>query len=1652
MLAFKVRKPDGTPALRIGREVPAQDVNLAYIFVPPLRVEENIQVVDVSASLVENLVRLLRLESLVAPDFAGLLHYLNITPEGRFVYGPVAMPSPYFVLTDLFYNKVLDTGHALYYKYEVLHYDLPGLAGKYAGTSIAVVDGEGVELAPDKYYEIYLEETALPNVYRACIYTAFNTDQKQTYKVRYNKYADGLVLPGHEEILNGTSVYHRAAMEDVLSASSRAKIFAVQQTPEDGYRVYVPQAATVDPRRWVNFSWLLKGRGSDGKDYTFGWVSDRILPYTSLLEAEKADYNTDGTKKLTVENLGARDLLQKALPPEFPETVHISSYSVTADNPNVQAFVESELLPAKGKDLLSSPVWELPENSVVIDRPIEFIYTVFPEEFWGELEWDWEAFGSGVINAAVEWDTIEEVPVEIPFGWRLNYELTTTTSESVEVTDELLRSESLWQEFNKGSGSVGVWELDPGLRQIENKVNCSTLSGFIFKGDSEWIAKYGNPFTDAVEWEVDFYLEVPWTTEYTAGYSFSDDDCVGIIFAAKDTSNFCYFLWEGEGPAFRHTCEWQSQGRCLGVTGVKTCQSATGCPPPLDYWYLWPYVTGYQGKYVPQVGATGPVWHNPYVGLPGYTSRASGPADAATRYQNLLDYNNFYESFDIYTDGRKYGLSKAHKRIFKCRNGGLNYAHFNDWTRDGVGWYGGGQDDAGPGGWRYHRVLKDVSETDPLYPEGEFPETKNTEPGPNTYHVYLHVKKRPDNNVDVCIKINDRYFINTFAWDSSYPVYNDYGLSGCGSFGFFTFSQACRFKDITVRFASEKTGTITDTARFDYSDILGPENDVSNPKKISSSTIEQLKEDLFLDACNQLGFDPDETDINSANLSVVSRTDGIEVYVGSDGYVYAYISDRSKFITEIPVPVGDGAWVCRGMRYVSKSDSSDYMTHEYKVSDYYGAAAVSVPDVVSRQYLYFNDALTLMVNYAGDDNAPEDFQDLYCIQHDQLEDLPYSKGMPFKWGEISTAVWVKESAGVTLEFYHTDRLRVYLNDVLKYDRPGGQGSTTLSLRAGWNTVLLRYEDTDFNKTAQMVHVGADVERNNNSCVVMLRTLKSCLDETGVYYTVNSYIPGTYEWSTEENGKNLRGKGYAVYDETEQKWDISLDPPVLPPEPENAPGDVYDFTWEGVKCATPGVSMSLDGNTPRASVNVNPYKDIGQPATFSGTVQKDDGLKYMLDVGSVKDACKIPPDADPEHVRLTLKLGDIYGNNADGRVNLRWYNAGRFWVDQRDGENRSYLVKLEPGGQVTAWTNFQDLTAVSVMAIKFDELRRIHVELPAPLDVYLDNWYLRVKDGSFVYPIVLPSSANYEACPELQPYAGSEVNLFYTLPEYLRQPFDPDVPYVRQKGAVLQYIDGGVFRAAHKPLYVVERVVVNPGAPNEREVGVADVDRAKGLIYIEESVYPQDIVVADYVYENLYYEYRGCDVAGRFFHLNLNPSPGHSFTALVDGPGLVVPGDFPSAWRGVPEEVTSCRLLQLCFYLYLRPVAAFSGRELIPGSVRYNTLFHTTEKEYFDPDSPLYDPTAFLLARVYVRPNSTPQDVVILDTRSRGGGLADGYTHSDYWDIAMADGIAYPGQGVIIARFPRGILKENGGQFTREEVERAVRRYLAHGVHPAIEYF
>ena len=262
---------------------------------------------------------------------------------------------------------------------------------------------------------------------------------------------------------------------------------------------------------------------------------------------------------------------------------------------------------------------------------------------------------------------------------------------------------------------------------------------------------------------------------------------------------------------------------------------------------------------------------------------------------------------------------------------------------------------------------------------------------------------------------------------------------------------------------------------------------------------------------------------------------------------------------------------------------------------------------------------------------------------------------------------------------------------------------------------------------------------------------------------------------------------------------------------------------------------------------------------------------------------------------------------------------------------------------------------------------------------------------------------------------------------------------------IDYKAGEVIFKEVQPL----RIYADYGYFVEEELEVEDVDMRAGMIRTKKELSFKDEVYVDYLYEENYVDYKGYydDESNRFVHLDLNPSSGHTFTVRREEDGT-----------GVYEEAETERLLNKEIFLYLLPsrVEFTGGREVEETEPLRHAL---SEKEWQHVKKAR--PEAMLLARVQVRENTTVDNTVVMDARRRGGGLKESISKDDierrgattdaFWDMGGYDGIAYYEKGVVIIKVPKEVLTVNGGRFSEEEVREKVKRHMAYGIYPIIEF-
>jgi hypothetical protein len=142
------------------------------------------------------------------------------------------------------------------------------------------------------------------------------------------------------------------------------------------------------------------------------------------------------------------------------------------------------------------------------------------------------------------------------------------------------------------------------------------------------------------------------------------------------------------------------------------------------------------------------------------------------------------------------------------------------------------------------------------------------------------------------------------------------------------------------------------------------------------------------------------------------------------------------------------------------------------------------------------------------------------------------------------------------------------------------------------------------------------------------------------------------------------------------------------------------------------------------------------------------------------------------------------------------------------------------------------------------------------------------------------------------------------------------------------------------------------------------------------------------------------------------------------------------------------------YLTNNPEESVFNDIEIPNNVIFHTIKELTIEE-------LKENSAILIGRIFVRPHINKNNINLIDTRTRGGGVIE--TNNEilnelnmeldyYYDIGNTiNGEPIQKNSVIIVNVDSSLLEENGGEFTDLEIKNAIEKYKAVGILPIIRY-
>lgn len=473
---------------------------------------------------------------------------------------------------------------------------------------------------------------------------------------------------------------------------------------------------------------------------------------------------------------------------------------------------------------------------------------------------------------------------------------------------------------------------------------------------------------------------------------------------------------------------------------------------------------------------------------------------------------------------------------------------------------------------------------------------------------------------------------------------------------------------------------------------------------------------------------------------------------------------------------------------------------------------------------------------------------------------------------------------------------------------------------------------------------------------------------------------------------------------------------------------------------------------------------------TGWISKSDGIKLLCDssnnpIGFPAFPPSTPSDDTQRHyVNLTLTP-----YNTEASVHMAFYDINRqeFIVNDSGVSEIPYteyidrgpfnvyiavLATLELDAQNTFSTQsdstsiIPNLWAMPVYGVTTKSGSRITLEALPPNLGAEDVWPVAVRDGNFsrVYNV----QTGQQLTTYLQGYAGTSVYAYYGIPEAQRGGWSTiyGVPNADVKGEEPLILDDNLIQVRQAPILEVQMPTMTPSDadpvrpiftvwqksnPNAAWVPlpwteIQDYNTSTGEIYLKTPLAINDssLLKVDYTTVRRHYYFKQYNSA----MLNLNPYPGQSRS-----------------------------LLGKAVYIYILPeYVRDANGVLITASVQTQTLRFTTDPSVFNVSNPNYDPLAVELGVVYMSTALDINDLVILDTRRRGGGAKDSIANTNliqllneasmYWDVNYGAGMLYQKGGFIIVRLPAALSND----FTEAQIRQVIDHNITAGVKYKLE--
>ena len=345
-------------------------------------------------------------------------------------------------------------------------------------------------------------------------------------------------------------------------------------------------------------------------------------------------------------------------------------------------------------------------------------------------------------------------------------------------------------------------------------------------------------------------------------------------------------------------------------------------------------------------------------------------------------------------------------------------------------------------------------------------------------------------------------------------------------------------------------------------------------------------------------------------------------------------------------------------------------------------------------------------------------------------------------------------------------------------------------------------------------------------------------------------------------------------------------------------------------------------------------------------------------------------------------------------------------------------------------------------VKCLDVRSISVKAPRE-EHLLESWYPLIQFGHY---------------SQVMDQYGTHTKVCYSMPEYDEQYWGQyGKPYVDIEKEQAEILNPHMIKVRNHPLYLrddIQTIKIYRQKEDELfDININNISFSEGIIITKEALSENDIILVDYTYLEEFYVYRGFNRNDiDFCRIDLNPNQYHTYGDLNKTPSELAP---------------TKNLFNKTIYFYLRPTIRYqidnenddlintdeeADRVLLQNK---ETLYHTIDK--YEPESEM----DIYIGSVYIRQNTSLHSTILIDTRTRGGGVLEEMKDSlrkqlepesdFYLDIGCYDGTPYQENAVVIIRLDNSILKEYGGRFTQTDVEQKIHKWLGVGVYPIIEY-